>query len=771
MLARGTSRFFISIKMSFLSLFLDRRFLMRFSWRRLWRWLEGGPVARKPRSVRPCLESLEDRLVPAGDFVQTNLVSDLPGLAQVLDPNLVNPWGLTLSPGGGPFWVANQGSGTSTLYNGLGQPQGGPLIVNIPINPNDPNPQPAHGSPTGDVFNTDAGGFQVTANGATGSAIFLFATTDGVIAGWSPGVDRTHAIIGNDSNPGALYTGLAIGTVGDGADKQTFLYAADFSHNTIDVFDSNFKMVTSLPGDFSDPNLPANYRIFNVQNIGGRIYAEYAPFNPATGGVLAGTGNGIVDVYNTDGTADTDINGNGRLITGGPLDDPFGVTRASANFGAFSNDLLVGNFGNGTINAFDPTSGQFLGQLTTSSGQPFDVEHLWSLQFGNGAANGTGLGSQDTLFFTAGLTSHFGAGTGTPHGLFGSVQAESAAPAGAPVTLNLPGAVEQKLTTVPANGDVNPQGVAFVPQDFQGGGLLAPGDLLVSNSRDSAQSAGAGSTIVKIAADGQQSTFFQGDAGLGLTGALGVLPQGFVLVGAANGPSTAGSGQILILDSLGNQVGSIAGPKIQGPADLTINAIDATHAQVFVSNALDGTVTRIDLRIRPGGTPHVQRETVIASGFAHNTDGSGRVVGPAGLAFDAQTGTLFVASTGDNAVFAIHDAASARRSHGRGEAVIQDPDHVHGPVGLVLAPNGDLIVANGDAVNPSALDTNALSEFTPDGQFVGEFQLDGGAAGAASGLAVQQIGDQVRFAAANDNTNAVDVFTFQASGDPSTTGS
>ncbi len=730
---------------------------MNPSLHRLYRWFEGRPRPRKPHTTRLLLESLEIRLVPAADFVQSNLVSDIPGMAQITDPNLVNAWGLVAGPTS-PFWVSDQGTGVSTLYNNsTPQSQIVPLVVQIPPNPAD-NPLPAHGSPTGDVFNISGKGFNVSEGSKSGSSVFLFATTDGTISGWNPGVDRTHAIIGA-TNAGAVYTGLAIAT---DSKAGTLLYAADFSKNTIDVYDSSFDLITSLPGNFTDANLPAGYRVFNIQAINNKLYVEYAPFNPATGGVLGGTGNGVVDVYNTDGTLDKDVKGTGRLITGGQLDDPWGIALAPSNFGAFSNDLLVGNFGSGNINAFDPTTGKFRGELMTSSGQPFNVEHLWALEFGNGSA----AGPSNTLFFTAGLTSHFGAGTGTPHGLFGSIQAVPTLPEDAPITLNLDQVPEQIVPTKAANGDVNPYGAAFVPIDYQGGGLLAPGDLLVSNFNDKTNTQGTGSTIVRITPDGQHTTFFQGADGLGLTTALGVLPQGFVLVGSApattvNGVNTVGPGQILILDAFGNQVGSISGPKIQGPWDLTIHNVDSTHAQVFVSNVLDGTVTRIDLSISTGGKPQVQSETVIASGYAHHTDPNALVIGPTGLAFNAEKDILYVASTGDNAIYAVHDAADRDKSTGRGVAVIQDPQHLHGPLGLVLAPNGDLIAANGDAVNPDPNHPNELVEFTPEGKFVGQFQLDGGAPGAPFGLAVQKVGDQVRFAAVNDNTNAVDIWTFQ----------
>ncbi len=205
---------------------------------------------------------------------------------------------------------------------------------------------------------------------------------------------------------------------------------------------------------------------------------------------------------------------------------------------------------------------------------------------------------------------------------------------------------------------------------------------------------------------------------------------------------------------------------LQGPWDLTIHYVDATHAQVFVSNVLSGTVTRIDLTIPKGGTPQVESETQIASGYNHRTDPNALVVGPTGLAYDARTDTLYVASTGDNAVYAIKDASDTTKDRGLGKVVVQDPQHLHGPLGLILAPNGDLIAANGDAQNPDPNQPNELVEYTKHGQFVGQFQIDGGAPGAAFGLAAQEIGDQVRFAAVDDNTNSLNIWTFQTTDPP-----
>jgi uncharacterized protein (TIGR03118 family) len=715
--------------------------------------VRGRRSQARARDCRPALEGLEDRCLLSADYVQTNLVSDIPGMASNTDPLLLNPWGLTASSGS-PFWVSNNNSGTSTLYNGQGvpQPPGNnppfkPLQVTIPT-----NTPGSLGSPTGTVFNTSFNpkvpSFTVTAGGKTGSSIFLFATEDGLIAGWSPGVDQTHAIVAVN-NPAAGYKGLAIGTDAAG---QTLLYAANFVQNTIDVYNSTFQKVTSLAGSFQDKKLPDGFAPFNIQNINNQLYVEYAKFDPTTTEGAPGHGAGFVDVFSTDGVLQNP-NGKQHLISRGVLNAPWGVALAPANFGVFSNDLLVGNFGDGRINAFNPTTGKFLGTLTTSTGQPFQEDNLWALRFGNGA----GSGPTNTLFFTAGINDQ-------KDGLLGSLQAIPTLAANAPVVTNLSTLPEQTVTTIPrTNGDVNPYGVAFVPEGFEGNGVLNPGDVLVSNFNDSGNVQGTGTTIVRITPDGQQSVFFQGSPGLGLTTALGVLKSGFVIVGNvptdANG--TAQQGSLLILGANGKLVSQLSDPTLlNGPWDLTVNEQD-DHAQVFVSNVLSGTVTRINLETSDDGTPTVESETQIASGYLTRTDPNALVVGPTGLAFDPRTDTLYVASTGDNAIFAIPNALDTNHDHGMGRLVYQDSAHLHGPLGLVLAPNGDLITANGDAVNQDPKQLNELVEFTPSGKFVGQFQLDPGGAGGAFGLAVANFDGVVRFAAVNDNTNALDIWTFK----------
>jgi uncharacterized protein (TIGR03118 family) len=363
---------------------------------------------RQRARLRPRLEAIEDRCLMSTVIVQTNLVSDDTHFApaQVQDPSLVNPWGLAATPTG-EWWVANEGTGTSTLYKTSTSPVTlDSLVVSIPPG----STASAQGTPTGTVYNTAGTGFDVSENGKTGSSVFLFDTVDGTISGWSPSVDSTNAIVGA-TNPGAIYTGLAIATDRRG---ETLLYAADFGKGTIDVYNQNFQLVTNLRGNFTDPKLPAGYSPFNIQAINNRLYVEYAP----AADVLAGTaapGEGAVDVYNADGQLQQRL-----VLSGDPhINQPWAIAMAPSDFGTFSRDLVVGNFGDGTIDAFNPKNGHFVGELKNAKGRPIAITHLWGLAFGNGGA----AGPKNTLYFTAGLTSHLAPGDNPFHGLFGSLQA------------------------------------------------------------------------------------------------------------------------------------------------------------------------------------------------------------------------------------------------------------------------------------------------------------------------------------------------------------
>lgn len=329
----------------------------------------------------------------AAPYVQTNLVSDIPGLAVITDGELHNSWGISESSTS-PFWISNQGTNTTTLYSVSGSTGVSKVVINPPsgfvaIPTTMSGPQ----GPTGQVNNANTSSFSVGKGGDGGSAHFIFANLNGTISAWDAG---TTAFI-QTTTVGAVYTGLAINAA------QTRIYAAnDAGAGRIDVFDSAFAPL-SLPGAFVDPNLPVGLVPFNVQDIGGKVYVTYAPAGRPNM-IAATAGMGVVDVF--------DENGNflQRLITGGPLAAPWGVALAPAGFGAFGGDLLVGNFSfvDSGINAFDPITGKFMGTIPISVGAGNTPGGLWDLTFGN---RGNG-GSADALYFSDGIN-------GEADGLFG----------------------------------------------------------------------------------------------------------------------------------------------------------------------------------------------------------------------------------------------------------------------------------------------------------------------------------------------------------------
>ncbi len=316
------------------------------------------------------------------------------------------------------------------------------------------------------------------------------------------------------------------------------------------------------------------------------------------------------------------------------------------------------------------------------------------------------------------------------------------------------------ISTVPSNGDTNPYGVAFVPTGFPSGGALNPGDVLVSNWNNT-KIQGAGTTIVRITPTGQQSLFFQGNKSLGLTTALAVLKSGFVIVG--NLPTTDGTGatakagSLLVLDSKGKLLTTLTDPKlIDGPWDMAVND-NGAQVQAFVSNVLSGTVVRFDLTFSSVGlTAH--KGTIIASGYAYHTDPNAAVVGPTGLSYDTKNDSLFVAATADNAIFSIANAGSATSSKGVGTTVYSDKKYLHGPLGIVQAPNGDLLVTQGDAINADPTQTSEIVEITSAGQFVKELSLDPNP-GGAFGLDIYVSARVAHFAAVNDNVPNLLIWT------------
>src|SRR5437870_2270890 len=326
-------------------------------------------------------------------YRQHNLVSDGSVPADLVDTNLVNAWGLVSSPMS-PWWISDNGKGRSTVYSVGGGTI--PLIVTVP------GAMGQQSAPTGVVFNGGTG-FVVTNGAGTGPARFIFASEDGTISGFR-GVPVVIAV--DSSASGAVYKGLAIASTATG----DFLYATNFHAGTVEVFDSHFHPV-HVTGAFTDPRLPAGYAPFGIQNIGGTIYVTYALQDADKHDDVPGEGHGFVNAFDTDGNLIR------RVASRGELNSPWGLALAPADFGTFSNDLLVGNFGNGRVHAFHPGhlegNGQFQrrGSLHSAEGGTIAIDGLWALSFGKGAANN---GPTSTLFFTAGPGSE-------QHGLFGTL--------------------------------------------------------------------------------------------------------------------------------------------------------------------------------------------------------------------------------------------------------------------------------------------------------------------------------------------------------------
>ena len=341
-------------------------------------------------------------------YLRTNLVSDISGVANFADANLVNPWGIVNAGDTGPIWISDNGTGLSTVYTGEGAafPANSPLVVIIPTPPN--SPKGAVAAPTGIVFNS-TNSFVVSAGGNSGASRFIFATEDGTISGWNPAVDATHVILAvNHSGPGAsagrtghgaVYKGLAIGNNGSG----DFIFATNFRDGVVEMYNAQFQFVKS----FTDSGIPSGFAPFGIRNINNKLLVTYAKQDSKRHDDVAGPGNGFVDIFDLSGNLQSEFAVNGTL------NSPWGLAVAPLNFGDFSGALLVGNFGDGRINAFNQDTGNFLGQLQDTFGSPMTIDGLWGLNFGNGAHQAP----MTTLFFTAGIAKE-------SHGLFGSIASQ-----------------------------------------------------------------------------------------------------------------------------------------------------------------------------------------------------------------------------------------------------------------------------------------------------------------------------------------------------------
>jgi uncharacterized protein (TIGR03118 family) len=327
--------------------------------------------------------------VPAqtsNSYVQTNIISDGAVSAMQTDPTLINPWGVSI---GTQFWINAAGSGNSLVENGDGTKS---FAVTVPP----ASSSSPHGLPAGTLYNSDATLFPIPG----GPAQFLFSTLDGTISAWNA-TDGPAVIMINNSAAGAVYTDIAV----DKASSGSFLLAANFASGKVEIFSSSFAP-TQLTGTFSDPAIPSGYSPFGIHQINGKIFVTYAEVN-SQGREAVGAGLGYVDVFNSDGTLVQ------NAISQGNLNAPWGMALAPSGFGLFAGDLLVGNFGDGIINAYDPTTFAFIGQLQDGSGNPIANPGLWEIIFGT-----NGVGDSNTLYFAAGINSE-------KDGLFGSIASSS----------------------------------------------------------------------------------------------------------------------------------------------------------------------------------------------------------------------------------------------------------------------------------------------------------------------------------------------------------
>ena len=397
------------------------------------------------RSVARFVDQNFFKALPGSAYRQTNLASDVPGLAPTTDPNLQNPWGLSQTPGG-RFRVADNHAGVATLYDANGRVVGPPIVIPTPPGVTPP------AAPNGNVLNATRD-FVISRGDRRAPATAIFSTEDGTLVAWNPKVDGNEGVIVADlSKTGAVFKTLTMGAV-NGAN---YLFASDFHNGAVDVFDKNFHLV-HLAGSFTDPTLPAGFAPFGLKVVNGNLFVTYAKQDDARHDDVAGVGNGFIDEFTLDGRLIT------RFASQGLLNSPHGMAVAPDDFGRFSNALLVGNFGDSTVNAFAPKTGAFLGQLTDAQGRPLvlnggfresDTKGLWGITFGNGR----GGAAANTLFFASGINAE-------NDGLFGKVTVNDEDPGRSGVVFKTPHFYEHyvgpklaQLNAVAAAGERLPNG-------------------------------------------------------------------------------------------------------------------------------------------------------------------------------------------------------------------------------------------------------------------------------------------------------------------------
>jgi len=548
-------------------------------------------------------------------FLVHKLVSDLSSVADHVDPNLVNPWGNGF--GQSPFWVGNNGTGTSTLYDGTGAAI--PLVVDIPA----AGGAKTGGPVTGVIFNTFASSPSAFAVASGKPASFLFCSTDGIISGWNSSVDSTHALVLFDNSAsGAVYTGCALG----GVVGAPLLFAANFHSGTVDVFDGSLKPIHNA-GAFVNPAVPAGFAPYNTAIIGGNVYVAYAKQDATQQYSVAGAGNGYVALFDQTGKLVV------TLIANGALNAPWGMAPAPSTFGPFGSALLVGNFADGKINAYNLTTGDWLGTLSDLSGAPISYPGLWSLSFGSGAR------SEDpaTLYFAAGIGGGPNNDPVQSHGLLGSIQPVPSFPvtgifnAGSFLTADiapntwasLKGAALATLTgTWTVTGNTLPTTVGGVGVTVNGEAapvsfvsnmqinFLVPADIPVGPIRIQTTNNGLTSAIVSTNALLVAPSFFTIGAANGHTYVAATHANNSLIgpTGLISGATTTGAapGETIVL--YGTGFGATNPPIPNGqivPSPLPLPAwptvlMDATEAQVTFAGLVGPGLYQINVVVPPG---------------------------------------------------------------------------------------------------------------------------------------------------------------------------